>query len=94
MHKPLRALLREAEAILPDAEPLTSENVCTRAAFREFLEHQEFELAMEQLEGLGESYGRELPVYYWELLLACAKLMKLDNHSAYYERQIQSYLNA
>lgn len=78
--------------MLPTAAPAVAENVCTKTAFVEFLEYNEFELAMEQLEGLGESY--KMPVRFWSLLLACAKIMELQTSAAYYERQIAACRNS
>jgi hypothetical protein len=50
--------------------------------FHEFIEHNELELALEELERLGDATSAK--GLFWESMLKAALEMKLDGHAARY----------
>ena len=50
--------------------------------YREYLSHNELELALDELEGLGDV--NKLPIEYWKILLYAAKEMGLTKHEKRY----------
>ncbi len=59
----------------------------TKKLFLRFLDHNELELAMEQLEGLGEAnkVGNE----FWEQMILAAENMALDESVDYYRTKLK-----
>lgn len=72
-----RAHLERARALLADDPQL--------ARYQEFLDQNELELALDELEQVGEG----APVEYWTALHAAAEEMGLAEHSARLHRRIR-----
>jgi hypothetical protein len=71
-----------ARALLP-ARPAEIEGRVTQ--FDEWLDHNELELALDELESLGED--NTTPPAYWEHLRSAAERMGLDGHVARLSRR-------
>jgi hypothetical protein len=77
--------LKAAQALLP---PITLEDpeIGTLARLNEWLDHNELELALDELVGLGELNQAGAP--YWQKLLAAAEKMGLTRQSAILQAKI------
>jgi hypothetical protein len=77
--------LKAAQALLP---PITLEDpeIGTLARFNEWLDHNELELALDELVGLGELNQAEIP--YWQRLVAAAENMGLTRQSRILQAKI------
>ena len=60
--------------------------VATVERFREWLDHNELELALDELEGLGRL--NEVSSAFWRELSAAARHMNLPDHVARYEADL------
>lgn len=78
-----RAHLNNAFAQLP-ALPKDSDKGGSAGNYREWLDHNELELALDELEMLGEANGAGRK--FWELLLSAAIEMKLNKHIMRYQK--------
>ena len=57
--------------------------------YREWLDYNELELALDELEMLGEANG--LGTSFWESLLRAAAEMELDDHTVRLQRRLAGY---
>jgi len=84
-----RDCLQAARALLPK-RPTTrgpgAEVFGSLEQYREYLEHSELELALEELESLGELNA--MPGSFWRLLKQAADGLQMPEHSAYYSRKM------
>ncbi len=76
--KDVTARLEGARALLPAAAVAGPEGASI-GSYREFMEHNELELALDELELLGDA--NPVPDDFWRGLLAAAELMKLDRRA-------------
>ena len=58
----------------------------TASSYKDFIEHDELELAMEQLEGLGEQ--NNCKPEFWEQLILASKSMGLESRTEYYKTKL------
>lgn len=70
----VRRRFREAQTLLPGIES------GSLAEYENCLDHNELELALDELIFLGDD--RDVPVTYWSLLLEAAEAMGLSRHAA------------
>ena len=75
----VRVHLESAAAILPQPKRSGDEGGSI-AGYREFLGHNELELAFDELDLLGQA--NDVPAAYWQQLAAAADLMDLENRAA------------
>jgi hypothetical protein len=84
-----RDSLEAARALLPK-RPTTrgpsAEVLGSLEQYREYLEHSELELALEELESLGELNA--MPASFWGLLKKAADSLEMPEHSNYYAGKI------
>lgn len=87
-HTAVRDLLEQANSLLPkDLSSIKDKTYCTRENYKEFLVKEEFELAMEQLEGIGEELV--ITPFFWSCLFDVASLMGLETKATYYKSKIK-----
>lgn len=73
-YAPISDLLEMACSLLPaDLSYIKDKTCSTREYYKEFLVEYEFELAMEQLEGIGETI--DAPSLFWTYLSDAASLL-------------------
>jgi hypothetical protein len=77
--------LSQAAAQLPST-PFESEEGGRLATFREFLDHNELELALDELELLGDH--NRVPIAFWWYMHAAASEMKLLEHCERYDQRL------
>jgi hypothetical protein len=70
--------LERARTLLP-SDLSVDPDVGSLERYHEWMEHNELELAFNELEGLGEI--NECPQAFWQELLAAAENMQLDRHA-------------
>ncbi len=80
-----RAHLENAFAQLP-ASPVDGEEGGSAQEYREWLDYNELELALDELEMLGEVNGVERT--FWEFLLQAATEMDLNDHAMRYRMRV------
>ena len=80
-----RAHLNKAFAQLPPS-PKDGEEGGSVPRYREWLDHNELELALEELELLGEA--NNVGELFWEFLLRAATEMNLNTHAARYRGKV------
>lgn len=80
-----RAHLANAFAQLP-ASPVDGEAGGAVQRYREWLDHNELELALDELEMLGEL--NDVDRRFWEFLLRAATEMKLSDHALRYRERV------
>jgi hypothetical protein len=95
--KSTRWHLEKACQLLPshrveNAGDIPDEDLATLAAFQEFLDHNELELALEQLEGVGEL--NKCPSGFWQNLERAARIMGLEERAASLRRRWENPLGA
>lgn len=79
-----RAYLQAAFRELPASLAKGEEGQTTQQYF-EWLEHNELELALDELEGLGET--NPVPISFWRALLDAATNMNLGEHAERYRQR-------
>ena len=72
-----RTHLGRAAVLLPVSPVESADGGCVRR-YREWIEHNELELALDELEGLGDRSN--VPGEFWSHLLDAAKEMGLRDH--------------
>jgi len=82
-----RAHLAAAVAMLPAMQGARTLHDCRRA-YLEFLEHNELELALDELESLGKK--NSVPSEYWAVLAEAAAEMNLMEHTKRYRKRVES----
>ncbi len=82
-----RSHLLSAAKRLP-SQPIVGEDSGTLERYQEWLDHNELELALDDLADVGLS--NRVSKDFWCELLAAAKNMGLDSHCTEYERLIQA----
>lgn len=82
-----RAHLATAFAMLSAVQGAETLHGCIRG-YLEFLEHNELELALDELELLGEE--NFVPCDYWAALAEAAAEMKLMEHTKRYRKRVES----
>lgn len=80
MSRELRKLWKDVAALLNEArnlfdEPQTGEDGYSEERFREYLEYNELDLALSELEGI--PLYNETPREFWQLILRAANRMEL-----------------
>ena len=80
-----RTYLESAFAQLP-ASPVEGEEGGSAQAYRGWVDHNELELALDELEMLGEA--NPVDPGFWQLLLQAATEMKLDDRAARYQEKL------
>ena len=70
------------------ATPEAGEEGGSVSGYRDWLEHNELELALDELEVLGDA--NEVSSHYWEALLAAAREMQLSAHVDRYLARLAS----
>jgi len=80
-----REHLKNAFAQLP-ALPVSGEESGSIQQYREWLDHNELELALDEQEMLGEANG--VAQAFWEYLLQAATEMDLNDHAMCYRKKI------
>ena len=73
-----RSHLATARSFIPDTISPSDEGY-SLANYGDWLSHNEFELAFDELEGLG--HENEFGLQFWAALLAAAENMGLNNHA-------------
>ncbi len=80
-----RKHLEKARSFLP-TYPIQTDITESIEAYQDFIDHNEFELAMGQLEGLGEVHP--CPKAFWKELKLAAQNMGLAKSVAYYDAKL------
>ena len=57
--------------------------------FKQYLDHNELELALDEIEAISDSF--ELPREFWQCILKAANVMELKEHSKRYLKSISYY---
>jgi hypothetical protein len=79
--------LREARAILDTCDG--SLELVEDFRFKEYVGQNELELALDELEGMSDSF--ELPREFWKNILKAANAMGLHEHSKRYQKFLSHY---
>ena len=79
--------LKAARALIP-ANAAPGPDGGTLAQYQEFLEHNELELALDELADVG--IGNSPPADFWRRLSRAAENMGLTEHVAKFERKLRS----
>jgi len=94
MSKELRKIWKEVDALLNEARALfseieTGEDGFSEERFKEYLEHNELGLALEELEGI--PLYNEVPREFWQLLLKSANRMQLKDKIHEFTKTLSFY---
>jgi hypothetical protein len=73
--------------MLPEVPRRGDEGGCLES-YREFLDHNELELALDELQLLGDA--NDVPPAYWEALASAARLMELERRVEACESRIKA----
>jgi hypothetical protein len=95
--KIIRSHLEHARRLMPpqvreNAGEVPDHDLATLAAYEDSLDHNELELALDQLEGLGEL--NECPGGFWRSLEKAAELMELHKRAAILHQRFNETLSA
>ena len=95
--KATRCLLERAQSFLPTNVSENSgddraHDLGTLAAFKDFLDHDEFELALDQLQALGEL--NDCQGGFWRSLERAAQVMGLHSRAATLHRRFEEALES
>lgn len=95
--KVIRWHLEQARCMLPaptreNFGELVDHDLASLAEYQENLDHNELELALDQLEGLGDL--NDCPGGFWRDLEKAADLMGLDKRAATFHRKFEQALDA
>lgn len=85
--KRTEAHLKEARRELP-VDPVPGHEIGSAADFQEFLDHNELELALDELEGM--AYTNPSTARFWFSLRKAASEMQLEGHRDRYTRILES----
>ena len=81
-------LLQEARGYLSPESSLIEE--INDSEFRSYLEHNELELALDEIERLSDDF-EPLPREFWQCLVKAANRMELSDHSKRYLKLLSYY---
>ncbi|GEP43417.1 hypothetical protein [Brevifollis gellanilyticus] len=88
--KRTKAHLADARRELP-AHPLSGEEGGSDSGFQEFIDHNELELALDELEGMATTNATT--THFWVSLRAAAEEMQLDRHRDRYDKIIDRMID-